>query len=213
MGALPVLSRDLGAGTLTLRELRRRDSREWHDVRLSNADWLSPWEATVPPESGEQAPTYGQMVARFRAEGRAGRSLAFAMVWERRLVGQLTVAGIALGSLRSASIGYWIDQRVAGLGLTPMAVAMACDHCFGTLNLHRVEIVIRPENVASLRVVEKLGFPEEGYRPRYLHIDGDWRDHRVFALHAEQAPQSMADLLAARHDIGRRRHPRGPYPT
>ena len=55
---------------------------------------------------------------------------------------------------------------------------------------------MRPENSNSLRVVEKLGLHEVGLAPRYLHIDGDWRDHRVFALHAEQAPQSMADLLA-----------------
>ena len=64
------------------------------------------------------------------------------------------------------------------------AVALAVDHCLFGLGLHRVEIAIRPENAASLRVVEKLGFPEVGYAPRFLHIDGDWRDHRLFALTA-----------------------------
>jgi ribosomal-protein-alanine N-acetyltransferase len=117
-------------------------------------------------------------------------------------VGQLTVAGITLGSLRSATIGYWIDSQVAGRGLTTMAVAMACDHCFRALRLHRIEIVIRPENAASLRVVEKLGFRHEGFRPAYLHIDGAWRDHEVFALNADEAPPSMADALAARHETG-----------
>jgi ribosomal-protein-alanine N-acetyltransferase len=142
------------------------------------------------------------MISRFRAEARAGRTMAWAMTLDGRLVGQLTVAGITLGSLRSATIGYWIDSQVAGRGLTTMAVAMACDHCFRALRLHRIEIVIRPENAASLRVVEKLGFRHEGFRPAYLHIDGAWRDHEVFALNADEAPPSMADALAARHETG-----------
>jgi ribosomal-protein-alanine N-acetyltransferase len=59
------------------------------------------------------------------------------------------------------------------------------------MRLHRIEIAIRPENEKSLRVVEKLGFRPEGLRPRYLHIDGDWRDHLVFALNAEELPGGM----------------------
>ena len=70
----------------------------------------------------------------------------------------------------------------------PTAVALATDHCFGALGLHRVEVNIRPENVASLRVVEKLGFREEGLRVGFLHIAGGWRDHRSFALLTEEVP-------------------------
>jgi ribosomal-protein-alanine N-acetyltransferase len=200
MARVPELARRTSAGQLLLRELRRRDAREWREVRSRNAAWLGPWEATVPPGSGEQVPTFGQMVARFRSEARQGRTIAWAMELDGRLVGQLTLGGITLGSLRAATIGYWIDSRVAGRGLTPMAVAMATDHCFRTMGLHRIEIVIRPENAASLRVVQKLGFRYEGVRPAFLHIDGAWRDHEVYALHAEEAPSSLADSLAARHE-------------
>ncbi|MGH3501368.1 MAG: GNAT family N-acetyltransferase, partial [Nocardioidaceae bacterium] len=56
---------------------------------------------------------------------------------------------------------------------------------------HRIEANIRPENVRSRRVVEKLGFREEGLRRRYLHIDREWRDHLCFALTAEDAPQGV----------------------
>ena len=56
------------------------------------------------------------------------------------------------------------------------------------MGLHRIEINIRPENAASLRVVEKLGFRFEGMRLRYLHIDGDWRDHSTYALCADEVP-------------------------
>ena len=61
-------------------------------------------------------------------------------------------------------MGYWIGQSHAGRGIVPTAVAMATDYCLGTLGLHRMEINIRPENAASLRVVEKLGFRDEGLR-------------------------------------------------
>ncbi|GMA86300.1 hypothetical protein GCM10025868_15500 [Angustibacter aerolatus] len=96
------------------------------------------------------------------------------------------MAGIGWGSLRSGHIGYWIGHEFAGRGITPLAVALATDHCLRVVGLHRVEINIRPENAPSLRVVEKLGFRDEGLRERYLHIDGAWRDHRTFALTAEE---------------------------
>jgi [ribosomal protein S5]-alanine N-acetyltransferase len=125
------------------------------------------------------------MVRALTAEARAGRLMPFVLTYRGELVGQLTVGGITWGSLRSAHIGYWVDERVAGRGITPTAVAMATDHLFA-IGLHRVEINIRPENAASLRVVEKLGFREEGLRPRFLHIDGGWRDHVSFALTREE---------------------------
>ena len=72
---------------------------------------------------------------------------------------------------------------------------MAIDHCFGPVGLHRIEIAIRPENVSSLRVVEKLGINEVGFAPRFLHIDGDWRDHRIFAITREEVPLGLLRRL------------------
>ena len=80
---------------------------------------------------------------------------------------------------------------MAGRGIMPVAVALAGDYCFEVLGLHRLEIAIRPENSSSLRVVEKLGFFEEGQRRSYLHIDGAWRDHRVFSMLREDCPQGL----------------------
>jgi [ribosomal protein S5]-alanine N-acetyltransferase len=175
---------------IALRPLRQRDSRAWRSVRSRNAAWLHPWEATSPDPATEAPPTYAAMVRRLRTEAREGRTMPFVIAYDAELVGQLTVGGITWGSLRSAYIGYWIDQRFAGRGIMPTAVALATDHCFAA-GLHRVEINIRPENVASRRVVEKLGFRPEGLRPRYLHIDGDWRDHLSFALTAGEVPGGL----------------------
>ena len=80
----------------------------------------------------------------------------------------------------------WVVEDAAGQGLVPAAVARAGDYVLGDLGLHRIEINIRPENAASLAVVRKLGLRDEGVRERYLHIDGDWRDHRSFAVVAEE---------------------------
>lgn len=181
----------LREGRIELRPLRLRDATAWREVRTRNARWLRPWEATLPLAEHDAPTTYGAMVRRLRAEAREGRSLPFALSVDGAFAGQVTVGGISRGSLLSAYIGYWIDQRVAGRGIMPTAVAMATDHCFREVGLHRVEINIRPENTASLRVVEKLGFRAEGLRERYLHIDGDWRDHLTFALCAEDVPDGL----------------------
>ncbi len=162
----------------------------WREVRVRNAMWLRPWEPT-PPRAGTPPVSFQAMVSFLRSEARAGRMLPFVVTYDDRLVGQLTVGGIMWGSLCSAHIGYWIDRDVAGRGITPTAVALGVDHCFGVVGLHRVEINIRPENAASLRVVEKLELREEGLRQGFLHIDGAWRDHRSFAITAEEMPEGL----------------------
>jgi ribosomal-protein-alanine N-acetyltransferase len=131
------------------------------------------------------------MVRRFALQARAGEALPWAVTYDGRLAGQLTISGITWGSARGGSAGYWVDQDVAGRGVIPTALALAVDHCFFTVGLHRIEVNIRPENHASLRVVEKLGFRQEGLRERFLHIDGDWRDHLSFALTAEDVPGGL----------------------
>lgn len=194
----------LTEGDIGLRPLRSTDARRWREVRRRNLEWLKPWEATLPPEAesdGDAVPTFGMMVRRLRREAREGRTLPWALTFQGSLVGQVTVGGIAWGSVRAAYIGYWIDSAVAGRGIMPTGVAMALDHCFDTLRLHRVEINIRPENAASLRVVEKLGLRREGERAAYLHIDGDWRDHVTFVVYAGDFPDGV---LAAYRDTPRR---------
>ena len=172
-------------GDVGLRPIRRGDRRAWTEVRRANTDWLEPWEATPPVPTSAQV-GFGDMVRYLRREARAGRMLPFVVTLEGRLVGQLTVGGITWGSLCSAHVGYWIDQRTAGRGVMPTAVAMAVDHSFTVVGLHRIEVNVRPENLASLRVVEKLGLRDEGIRLRYLHIAHAWRDHRSYAVTTEE---------------------------
>jgi len=174
-----------------------RDATRWAQLRRENQRWLEPWEATRPPDSEDTRGGYRGMTRDLIRQAREGRALPFVVTYDELMVGQVTVSGITWGSARWASIGYWIDQAHAGRGIIPVAVALACDHCLFTMKLHRIEIAIRPENEASLRVVQKLGFTEYGRAPRYLHINGDWRDHILFAVTVEDVPDGLLARLAA----------------
>ncbi|RZS87457.1 ribosomal-protein-alanine N-acetyltransferase [Motilibacter rhizosphaerae] len=185
-----------------LRPIRRSDAGTWRALRLRNSSWLQRWEAT-PPDPRSPAVSFGATVRYLRTEARAGRAMPFVVTWDGVLVGQVTVSGITRGSLCSAQIGYWVDEGHAGRGIIPTAVALAVDHCFVAGGMHRIEINIRPENTASLRVVEKLGFTDEGLRRRLLHIDGDWRDHRSFALLAEDVPGGLLERWRRVRSVGR----------
>lgn len=188
----PVSLEHAGVG---LRPLGRRDAHRWATLRADHLAWLGPWEATLPPGGDRPPADFASLIAGLRKSAKAGRAMPFAITFGGAMVGQLNVNSITGGSAQWASIGYWIAEDFAGRGITTTAVAMACDHLFGAVGLHRVEISIRPENVASLRVVEKLGFERVGFARRYLHIDGDWRDHVLFQLLVEDVDGLVVDRL------------------
>jgi ribosomal-protein-alanine N-acetyltransferase len=173
-----------------LHPLRRRDAAEWSHLRLANEDWLTPWEPSLPvPWRLRHTPAAYRAMRRAAARrARLGTSLPFAIRVEGRLAGQVTLDNIVRGALRSGFLGYWLDREAAGRGMASLAVALVCDHAFGEVGLHRVQADIRPENGPSRRLVERLGFQQEGLLRRYLDIDGDWRDHLSYALLAEDVP-------------------------
>lgn len=190
----------LSSDRLLLREMTLRDQLAWIDLRNANAMWLKPWDPTNPLGAPEPM-SFRQMLAAKRAAAHAGTGYSWVMTLPQLhsknppIIGQISVSGIQYGAARTASIGYWIDSSHAGFGLMPEACALVIDHCFQTLALHRLEINIRPENAASLRVVQKLGFRDEGVRKGFLHIDGAWRDHRTFALNREELKTTMLERI------------------
>ena len=176
---------------VTLRPLRMSDVGAWRSARQRNASWLVRWDATVPPGADPRATTFRSLVRRLRSAARHGTTYPFAVEVDGAFAGQLTINNIVRGSAQFASIGYWLDRDFAGRGVMPRAVAMAIDHSFTAGGLHRIEVCIRPENTNSLRVVEKLGIREVGFAPLFLHIDGEWRDHRIYAITQEECPGGL----------------------
>ncbi len=188
-------ARDTSGLTIRLRGLRARDRIEWEELQGANRAWLAPWEATSPYPHHQLR--FRQLVRYYDAEAAAGRMQPFVIETGDGLVGQMHLFGISWGSLRGAAAGYWVARELAGRGIAPLALAAAVDHALYGLGLHRIEVNVRPENGASIAVVRKLAFREEGLRQRYLHIDGGWQDHRSFALTAEDLAGSS---LVARYN-------------
>lgn len=178
----------LTAGPVTLRPPKRSDAGPWSRSRIANAAWLAPWEPSSNQgwQERNSAAEFRRTLSRMRSAARLGSMLPFMIAYGDQLVGQMSASNIVRGALRSCSIGYWVDYRVAGRGIAPTALALLIDHCLTEVRLHRVEVNIRPENQASLRVVEKLGLRREGYHERFLDIDGAWRDHLCYAITSEE---------------------------
>lgn len=178
------------AGEVVLRPVRLRDGGAWSEVRIRDQAHLEPWEPTMPGTWAQRhaAAEWPGRWMLLRSAARRGAALPFAITVEDRLAGHVMIGNVVREPLLSAYVGYWCDRRLTGGGVTTAAVALAVEHCFGPVGLHRLEATVRPENGASRRVLAKLGFREEGLFRRYLDVDGAWRDHLCYALTVEDLP-------------------------
>ncbi|MCE7008793.1 GNAT family N-acetyltransferase [Kibdelosporangium philippinense] len=187
------------AGVVAVRGPRLFDASAWSKIRLRDREHLERWEPSAPGTWEDRNGTLawpGQWSS-LRALARRGMTLPFVITVDDQLAGQVTVGNVIRGSLCSAWVGYWVASHVIGGGVAPAAVAQVVDHCFMVGGLHRIEATVRPENAASLRVLEKLGFRQEGLFKRYLDVAGDWRDHFCYAITAEDVPDGLVTRLLA----------------
>ena len=179
-------------GDVRLRPLRRRDQDAWMELRAHERRLAG---AVGRDEPGARRRVRGRRSARSCARSPRRRARARRSRSRRPRRRARRAAHRLVDHLRVAAVG---GDRLLGVASTspvaasrPTAVALATDHCFRRSGLHRVEVNIRPENGPSLRVVEKLGFRDEGLRERFLHIQDRWCDHRTFALTVEDVPEGL----------------------
>lgn len=104
----------------------------------------------------------------------------------KNLVGVININNILLGDIRSASLGYYGDQAYAGSGYMTEGMGLVLRYAVEKIGLHRLEANIQPENMASKRLVQKLGFRQEGFSPKYLKIGGRWCDHERWTILDEE---------------------------
>lgn len=154
------------------------------DFQVRNAAHLAPWSPPTPPDIAT-ARVQAERLAASAAEMAAGRA-AEAWLEPRdepgRLIGRIQCSQIVLGPFRNAILGYSLDAEAQGQGLMTEALAAVRDTLFGPRwLLHRLQAAVRPENTRSLALLTRLGFEREGLAPRYLYIDGAWRDHVLTA--------------------------------
>lgn len=157
---------------------------------LRNADHLRPWEPTREPAyftlDGQRA---------LLTANRSARDAGTEAVWgaidvrTREVVGRVALTGKSRGAFRSAYLGYWTDLERCGRGVASRCVRHALSMAFGDhLNLHRVEAAVMPKNHSSISVLRRCGFRQEGVALHYLHINGVWEDHLLFARTVEDGP-------------------------
>lgn len=99
-----------------------------------------------------------------------------------QLIGTITLSGVVRDVLQSAWLGYGLDQKHNGKGYTTEAIALMLDEAFHVLDLHRIEAGVQPHNIGSIRVLEKAGFQKEGLSRQNVKINGEWKDHYLFAI-------------------------------
>jgi ribosomal-protein-alanine N-acetyltransferase len=116
------------------------------------------------------------------AEAREGKTMPLVVEYQGEFVGQINVSDITYGSLRGCHFGYWIAESASDKGVMTTASALVTDHLLQTLQMHRIEIAVRPENIPSNRLAVRLGYRFEGIRPDFLHINHQWRDHNVYVM-------------------------------
>lgn len=107
-------------------------------------------------------------VASHPAEWARGEAFRFALIYEGRLIGQADIDEIADGA---GDLGYWIERAAWGAGLVSEAAASLIPFAFDTLGLRRLKSGHAVDNLASGRILEKLGFQvlDEAERPSRPH--------------------------------------------
>jgi ribosomal-protein-alanine N-acetyltransferase len=183
-----------------LRPLVAADFPQWSEVRVRNERWLLPWEPQRIP--GQPDPTRDREAFAVRCSARErerqlGTGYGFGIFVDGAFAGEINLNSVQRGPFQNAYVGYWIDQARAGQGYMPESVVVVTRFAFEDLRLHRLQISIIPRNTRSRRVMEKLGYRDEGVALRYLEINGVWEDHVRYAITAEEWAERRAELQAA----------------
>lgn len=184
-GIIPVIQ---GKG-VTLRTPVPRDYEAWSRLRAASRAFLTPWEPIWPSNDLTRS-GWRSRLRRYSIDMRA--DAAYPVLVFRSddgvLVGGLTLGNIRRGVSQSASLGYWMGEPYAGKGYMSAAVRAILPFAFQRLHLHRIEAACLPHNEASMRLLERVGFQREGYARRYLRIAGEWQDHVLYAILADDPP-------------------------
>jgi aminoglycoside 6'-N-acetyltransferase len=112
------------------------------------------------------------------------------------LIGDIAILG-DLTNGRQAMLGYTLSQRFQGKGYAIEACSAMLDHAFGEWRMHRMAADTDPRNLASKRLLERLGFRLEGQMLEcYPDTDGSWLDSHLYALLAREWPVNRLKLSA-----------------
>lgn len=169
----------LNTERLALRNLTPENTEEMLDYYIRNEEHLRQYEPTR--DSGFY--TYeGQkeiLTESFR-QFIDGTSIDLGIFKDEKLIGKIKLSNIVYGILRNAFVGYSIDKGHQGRGYMKEALNTVCSYAFEEMGLHRLEASTLMDNSISQGVLKACGFNELGISEKYLYINGEWRDHKIF---------------------------------
>ena len=169
-------------GSVLLRHPRWADFDDWAALREENKNFLMPWEPQWNAKHLSRL-SYRSRLSRFKKMVSNGDAYPFHIfrASDERIIGACNITHVERGVAQSAKLGYWVGEHYGRQGFARASVAAACKFCFETLGLHRVEAAVQPDNLASIKVLENVGFTREGVARDYLKINGKWQDHEIYA--------------------------------
>ena len=175
---LPPISGD----GVALRAPQMADFVAWAELRETSRKFLSPWEPIWPADDLTR-PAFRHRLRRYSEDMRTDQAYPFFLfrTEDNTLIGGLALANIRRGVAQAGSLGYWIGAPYIRRGYMTAAVRALIPVAFDLLRLHRLEAACIPNNLASIRLLEKTGFRREGYARSYLCINGTWQDHLLYA--------------------------------
>lgn len=176
----------LNGGKVYLRSPTERDWRAYVEVRAASRKFLEPWEPTWPPDAlGREA--YFRRLNRYAADWRDGVGHSFFIFGndDDALLGGISMSNVRRGVAQCGTLGYWIGEPHARQGYMNEALRLIIEFCFGQLGLHRIEAACLPHNDASQKLLQRADFTQDGYARKYLKIRGEWQDHLLYSLLAE----------------------------
>jgi ribosomal-protein-alanine N-acetyltransferase len=184
-GREPVLKGD----EVYLRYPQMSDYARWSELRGESREFLAPWEPTWAADELTRV-GFRRRLRRYQREIRSDQAYPFFLFreFDNALMGGCTLSHVRRGVTQSAALGYWIGERHTRHGHMFAAIRAMLPFVFEVLGLHRLEAACIPENEPSRALLLKLGFREEGRARRYLQINGEWRDHILFALLEDERP-------------------------
>ncbi len=171
---------------LSLRVPQSADYAPWAELRARSRNFLSPWEPSWTSDELTRS-AYRRRLRQYQKELREETGYAFFAFRnsDHALLGGLSLTNVRRGVTQAVTLGYWMGAPHAGHGYMTQAVSLLVPFVFEHLWLHRLEAACLPGNFASMRVLEKNGFLSEGLARRYLKINGQWQDHRLYGLVVE----------------------------
>jgi [ribosomal protein S5]-alanine N-acetyltransferase len=166
---------------ITTRPVTVSDAPALAALLTANRAFLAPWEPVRPDDYFTAA---GQ--AAIIANGlMSGQAILHVILADGEIAGRVNVNNVVRGPFQSGNLGYWVDSARTGRGVATAAVGAFARHVLTRERLHRLEAGTLVHNHASQRVLARNGFQRIGHAPRYLQIAGEWQDHILHQLLAE----------------------------